>query len=121
MVALDAGLSRSEVTALGVETPVRATFSDARELALLAWVDLVAVNGPVADEARTAIRAHFADHEVVELTTLVDATFFTAFVDRALRDEGTSAHSLPPGRLSSLDQTLAAKLDEPSPPCPSRY
>lgn len=32
-------------------------------------------------------------------------------IDRALRDEGTSAHYLPPGRWSRLDETLAAKLD----------
>jgi uridine phosphorylase len=32
-------------------------------------------------------------------------------IDRALRDEGTSAHYLPPGRWSHLDETLAAKLD----------
>lgn len=32
-------------------------------------------------------------------------------IDRALRDEGTSSHYLPPGRWSRLDETLAAKLD----------
>ncbi|MBC8094070.1 MAG: nucleoside phosphorylase [Pseudonocardia sp.] len=32
-------------------------------------------------------------------------------IDRALRDEGTSAHYLPPSRWSHLDPTLAAKLD----------
>jgi uridine phosphorylase len=31
-------------------------------------------------------------------------------LDRSLRDEGTSAHYLPPGRWSHLDQALAAKL-----------
>jgi uridine phosphorylase len=31
-------------------------------------------------------------------------------IDRALRDEGTSAHYLPPGRWSHLDPTVAAKL-----------
>lgn len=31
-------------------------------------------------------------------------------IDRALRDEGTSAHYLPPGRWSLLDQAMAAKL-----------
>lgn len=32
-------------------------------------------------------------------------------IDRALRDEGTSLHYLPPGRWSHLDDTLVAKLD----------
>jgi uridine phosphorylase len=32
-------------------------------------------------------------------------------IDRSLRDEGTSAHYLPPGRWSHLDDALAAKLD----------
>ncbi|MCX6466083.1 MAG: nucleoside phosphorylase [Pseudonocardiales bacterium] len=32
-------------------------------------------------------------------------------IDRALRDEGTSHHYLPPGRWSRLDPTLAATLD----------
>ncbi len=32
-------------------------------------------------------------------------------IDRALRDEGTSVHYLPPGRWSHLDETLTAKLD----------
>jgi uridine phosphorylase len=32
-------------------------------------------------------------------------------IDRALRDEGTSAHYLPPDRWSHLDEKLAAKLD----------
>lgn len=31
-------------------------------------------------------------------------------IDRALRDEGTSAHYLPPGRWSHLDETISAKL-----------
>jgi len=31
-------------------------------------------------------------------------------IDRALRDEGTSAHYLPPGRWAHLDETLAGKL-----------
>ncbi|MBC8091630.1 MAG: carboxymuconolactone decarboxylase family protein [Pseudonocardia sp.] len=74
VVALDAGLTRAEVTALRAESPVEQSFIDARELALLAWVDVVAGAGPVPDAARAHVRAHFADHEVVELTTLVGAT-----------------------------------------------
>jgi AhpD family alkylhydroperoxidase len=74
VVALDAGLTRDEVTALRAESAVEGAFADARELALLAWVDLVAGGGPVPDTARAAVRARFADHEVVELTTLIGAT-----------------------------------------------
>jgi len=74
VVALDAGLSRSQVTALRTETPVEESFTDSRELALIRWVDLVAGIGTVPDAARAAVREHFADHEVVEVTTLVGAT-----------------------------------------------
>ncbi len=74
VVALDAGLTRPEVTALRTETPVADGFTDARELALIDWVDLVASHAPVPDSARAAVRAHFGAHEVVELTTLVGAT-----------------------------------------------
>lgn len=43
-----------------------------RELALLRWVDTVgAVAGAVDDGARDEVLAHWADHEVVELTTVV--------------------------------------------------
>jgi AhpD family alkylhydroperoxidase len=74
VVALDAGLSRAQVTALRTETPAAESFTDPRELALIDWVDLVANPGPVTDDARAAVRGHFAAHEVVELTTLVGAT-----------------------------------------------
>lgn len=74
VVALDAGLTHDEVTALRTESPVAQSFTDPRDLALLAWVDTVAGQGPVSDEARASVRACFADHEVVELTTLVGAT-----------------------------------------------
>ncbi len=74
VVALDAGLRRDEVRALRAEVAVAAAFTDRRELALLAWVDLVAGSGPVTDEARAAVRSVWADHEVVELTALVGAT-----------------------------------------------
>jgi AhpD family alkylhydroperoxidase len=74
VVALDAGLSRAEVRALRGETPVAGIFPDPREAALLVWVDAVADGGAVPDAARAAVRAQFADHEVVELTMLVGAT-----------------------------------------------
>jgi AhpD family alkylhydroperoxidase len=74
VVALDAGLSRDEVRALRAELPVTAAFGAPRELALLAWVDIVAGTEPVPAAARAAVRRHWADHEVVELTVLVGAT-----------------------------------------------
>lgn len=74
VVAVDAGLTRAQVTALRCEASVADAFTDARERALIAWVDLVASLAPVPDDARRAVRGQFADHEVVELTTLVGAT-----------------------------------------------
>lgn len=74
VVALDAGLSRDEVCALRGETPVADGFSDPREAALLAWIDRVAGPGPVDDVARWQVRRFWADHEVVELTTVIGAT-----------------------------------------------
>jgi AhpD family alkylhydroperoxidase len=101
VVALDAGLSRRQVRALRAETPVEESFTDARELALIAWVDLVAGPGPVPDAARAAVRAHFADHEVVELTTLVGATL--------LLNRFATALALPTG-AETLDRLTAEGL-----------
>jgi AhpD family alkylhydroperoxidase len=88
-VALDAGLSRQELLALrsapstasrptapvGGQLPVEEVYADPRELALLRWVDAVALGrGRVDAEVREALRAHWDDHEIVELTVLVGAT-----------------------------------------------
>jgi len=97
-VALDAGLSRDQVTALRTETPVEESFTDTRELALITWVDVVAGAGPVPDAARAAVRAHFADHEVVELTALVGATL--------LLNRFATALALPTG-AETLDRLAA--------------
>lgn len=75
VVALDAGLSRGQVAALRGQRPVTEVFDSARELALLRWVDTVANgSGPVEDPARVDVLAHWADHEVVELTTVIGVT-----------------------------------------------
>ncbi len=75
VAALDAGLSHPEVSALRGEAAVEASFTSARERALLGWIDAVAGGtGPVDDAARTALRRHWADHEVVELTAVIGAT-----------------------------------------------
>jgi AhpD family alkylhydroperoxidase len=75
VAARDAGLSRQEVAALRGEAPVDATFAEERERALVAWADAVAAGpGPVPEAGRTALRAHFGDPEIVELTLLVGTT-----------------------------------------------
>jgi len=75
VVALDTGLSRAEVEALRAPGGPGATFEDPAERALLAWTDAVALGpGPVDDALAEALRAHYADDEVVELTLLVATT-----------------------------------------------
>jgi AhpD family alkylhydroperoxidase len=75
VVALDAGLGRAEVDALRGQGSAAEAFEDPRERALLRWVDGVArVPNPVDDGERAAVRRHWADHEVVELTMVVGAT-----------------------------------------------
>ncbi len=75
VVALDAGLSRAEVDALRDPGPAAEAFGDPRERALLRWVNVVArVPNAVDDGERVAVRQHWADHEVVELTIVVGAT-----------------------------------------------
>ncbi len=73
-VALGAGLSRDEVVALRCEGGDE-IFSDAREKALLAWTDLMAAGAEaVSDEATAAVKEHFSEPELVELTVLAGAT-----------------------------------------------
>jgi AhpD family alkylhydroperoxidase len=75
VVARKTGLSVEEVAALRGEQPLEAAFTDPRELALLRWVDVVAVGpGPVPEAARREARARLEDPELVELTLLVGAT-----------------------------------------------
>jgi AhpD family alkylhydroperoxidase len=74
-VALDAGLSRQEILALRGQLRFHEVFGDPRELALLRWVDAVALGrGPVERAVREPLQAHWDDHEIVELTMLVGAT-----------------------------------------------
>jgi AhpD family alkylhydroperoxidase len=75
VAARNTGLSVEEVAALRREAPLEAAFTDPRELALLRWVDAVAVGaGPVPEAARRAARAQLEDPDLVELTLLVGAT-----------------------------------------------
>ncbi len=73
-VALDSGLSRDEVRALRGEGDVEAVFTDPGELALLAWVDAVALGrGAVPEEITARAKGAMGAPELVELT-LVAAT-----------------------------------------------
>lgn len=74
VVALDCGLTATEVRALRGTASATNAFPDPREAALLAWVDAVAgAVGPVADATANRLAANFAGHEVVELTLLTGA------------------------------------------------
>ena len=74
VVARDGGLSPDEVRALRGEATAE-VFDRADEAVLLRWVDEVATVPGEPDEAVcTAMRAHFGQAGLVELTTLVGAT-----------------------------------------------
>lgn len=74
VVALDTGLTITEVRALRGELPLASAFPDVRERALLGWVDLVSLRGAIRPADRTTMLAHFEDHQVVELTMVTAAT-----------------------------------------------
>jgi AhpD family alkylhydroperoxidase len=75
VAALKDGLSPGEVGALRGATPLTQAFSDPGELALLDWVDAVALGpGPVPAATRQALRSRVGDAALVELTLLVGAT-----------------------------------------------
>lgn len=73
VVALDTGLTVTEVRSLcGADT---AELPDARETALLAWIDAVAGRtGAVPESAAVQLGEHFGGYQVVELTLLIGAT-----------------------------------------------
>jgi AhpD family alkylhydroperoxidase len=72
-VALDRGVTVEEIGAL--RGAPETAFADDAERALLAWVDTVALgHGPVADELAEALKAHWTEAEIVELTLLCAAT-----------------------------------------------
>jgi AhpD family alkylhydroperoxidase len=80
-VALDAGLSFEQVSALRdhpAESPADAlsmVFPFAKERALITWIDAVGHGrGAVAAHANEAVKANYADHEIVEITVLIGAT-----------------------------------------------
>jgi AhpD family alkylhydroperoxidase len=74
-VALDAGLSRTEILALRGRAAIDDAFTDPAELALLHWIDAVAVGpGQVPADVRADMTRHWADYEIVEATAAVGAT-----------------------------------------------
>jgi AhpD family alkylhydroperoxidase len=74
-VALDSGLAHDQVCALRAEAPIPDAFTGERERALVAWIDEVATGrGAVDDRYVDAMRPHFSDAELVELTVVIGAT-----------------------------------------------
>ncbi|MEJ7801168.1 MAG: carboxymuconolactone decarboxylase family protein, partial [Ilumatobacter sp.] len=86
VVALDVGLTADEVHRLRGRGGDGSTPFDARDVALLAWVDEVAGGrGEVPDAIFDAFAVHFVDHEIVELTLLASTTLLLNRFCTALR------------------------------------
>jgi len=74
-VALDSGVSAEELRALRGEGEIEAVFTDPGELALLAWVDAVALGrGAVSEDVTARAKEAMGDPELVELTLVASAT-----------------------------------------------
>jgi len=85
-VALDCGLSREELRALRGEEEIESVFADPGELALLAWVDAIALGrGSVPEEVTTGAREAMGHAELVELTLVAAATLMLNRYCSALR------------------------------------
>ena len=97
-VALDSGLTPIEVHALRNEGPIETAFANNSDRVLIAWTDAVAGNQSVPDALVDAVKANFADHQIVELTLLVGCTLLLNRYATALR--------LPVGE-STLDRLTA--------------
>jgi len=76
-VSLDVGLTPHEVRALRGEVPLEEGFPSTKEQALIGWIDALAgATGPVPDAVWTQARAHWSEHELVEISVTVGATMF---------------------------------------------
>ncbi len=76
-VSLDVGLSGEEIRALRGESAVEDAFTDEAERALIRWIDAMGgATGPVPDAVWQAVRAHFAEHLLIELSATIGATMF---------------------------------------------
>ena len=107
-VALDAGLSFDQVLALResaastTDAELTPAFPSRRERALITWIDAVAFGrGAIAASANEAIKANFADHEIVEITVLIGATM--------MLNRYATALQLPVG-LSTLERLAVEGL-----------
>lgn len=86
VVASDSGLSPDQMRALRDELPVVASFPDAADRALIAWIDaLTAGPGPVDGSTAENARAELGDHRLVELTVTVGATWLLNRMATGLR------------------------------------
>ena len=75
VIALQAGLTPAQVSALRSDGDIADAFEAPADRALIAWVEAVAGSAKVVPEsALTALREHFTEERVVELTVAVSAT-----------------------------------------------
>ena len=76
-VSLDVGLTPDEVRALRGELPLEEGFPSPEERALIGWIDALAgATGPIPDDVWTQARAHWGEHDLVEISVTVGATMF---------------------------------------------
>ena len=76
-VSLDVGLTGHEVRALRGETALEEAFVLAAERAMIGWIDALAgATGAIPDDVWAEARAHWAEHELVEVAVTVGATMF---------------------------------------------
>jgi AhpD family alkylhydroperoxidase len=100
VVAMDSGVSLDEVLALRGELPLDTVFSDARERALIDWVECIARGiGEVPEAVAAELGSHFSDAEVVEITLVATTTMMLNRYCTALA-------------LSSSPETLARLTEE---------
>jgi len=75
VVALQSGLAPEQVSALRGIGDLTTAFPEAADRALLAWVDAVATSGQeVPNAVLDALKPHFSEEQVVELTVTLTAT-----------------------------------------------
>ncbi len=74
VVALDNGLSTTEVRALRGEVDIEEAFPVEEDRAVIAWCDALVGTGPVDATCRDRLRQGRPDHVVVELTLLATTT-----------------------------------------------
>ena len=75
VVALDLGLTDSEVHALRGEGPLEDAFQSEAERALIGWIDALAgATGAIPDDVWQIARSHWPEGTLIELTVTVGAT-----------------------------------------------